>query len=87
MPNIKSAMKRVRTTERQTGVNRGVKTRVASARRGFNDAVAAGSKEVAQKAYNTFVSVLDKATKSGVVKKNTADRSKSRAHKRVAQMA
>jgi small subunit ribosomal protein S20 len=87
MPNIKSAIKRVRTTERQTTVNRRVKTRVSSARRSFGDTVQEGSKEAAQKAYDTFASALDKAAKAGVIKKNTADRSKSRAHKTVARMA
>ncbi len=87
MPNIKSAIKRVRTTERQTTVNRGVKTRVTSTRRSFADAMADGNKEAAQKAYNAFASALDKAAKGGIIKKNTADRSKARAHKSIAQMA
>ncbi len=87
MPNIKSAIKRMRTSARQTATNRQIKTRISSTRRKFLDAVAHGDKAVCQQAYNTFASALDKAAKSGTIKKNTADRSKARATKRLATVA
>ncbi len=80
MPNIKSAMKRMRTSARQAESNRRIKTRITSMRRKFHDAIAHGDKDTCQAAYNQFASTLDKAATHGTIKRNTADRSKARAN-------
>ncbi|MBP5545015.1 MAG: 30S ribosomal protein S20 [Kiritimatiellae bacterium] len=84
MPNIKSAEKRVRQSEKSREKNRSVKSKINTARRPIIE----GSldKEAMKKAVSDYASTLDKAVKQGVIKKNTADRRKSRAAKRLAAM-
>lgn len=79
MANIKSAQKRIRSSEKRRVGNLTVKTRVKSARRKTQDALSAGVVEPAKEAVSTYSSVLDKAVKRGVIKKNTAIRRKQRA--------
>lgn len=85
MPNIKSAVKRVKQSEKNRAKNRTVKSKINTARRPVLEGVA--SKEEMKKAVAAYSSTLDKAVKQGVIKKNTADRRKSRAAKRLAAMA
>jgi small subunit ribosomal protein S20 len=86
MPNIKSAEKRVRQTVKTTANNKVKKSRISSSRNKLADAVNSGDKDKAKEALSSFSSALDKAAKSGVIKSNKADRSKSRAVKSVAKM-
>jgi small subunit ribosomal protein S20 len=80
MPNIKSAKKRIRSSEKQRVGNMAMKTKVRTARRQTREALAAGETEPAVEAVRNYSSVLDKAVKRGVIKKNSAIRSKARAH-------
>jgi small subunit ribosomal protein S20 len=86
MPNSKSATKRMNTAVIRTDNNRVRKGHVATTRRSFNEALFHADKEKADSSYRAFCSALDKATKNGVVKRNTADRSKARAAKKLAAM-
>ena len=79
MPNIKSAMKRVRTSETARKRNRAVKSRVATARRDVLTECSNRNVEKADQSFRTYCSVLDKAAKRGIIKKNTAIRRKRRA--------
>ncbi len=79
MANIQSAKKRIRSSESRRVGNLAVKTRVKTARRQTNEALSAGVVETATEAVNNYSSVLDKAVKRGVIKKNTAIRRKTRA--------
>ena len=79
MANIKSALKRIRSSEARRVGNLAIKTRVKSARRKTNEALSAGVVETAKEAVNDYRSILDKAVKRGVIKKNTAIRRKTRA--------
>jgi len=79
MANIKSAQKRIRSSEKRRVDNLAVKTRVKSARRKAREALSAGVAETAAEAVSDYNSVLDKAVKRGVIKKNTAIRRKTRA--------
>lgn len=79
MPNIKSAKKRMRSSERQRVGNTAVKTKVKSARRQTREALSTGEVDVAAEAVRKYSSTLDKAVKRGVIKKNTAIRRKKRA--------
>lgn len=85
MPNIKSAIKRVKQSEKNRAKNRTVKSKINTARRPVIEG--AGDKEQMKKAVAEYASTLDKAVKQGVIKKNTANRRKSRAAKRLAKMA
>jgi len=80
MANIKSAQKRMRSSESRRVGNLAVKTRVKSAKRKAHEALAAGVAETAGSAVREYSSVLDKAVKRGVIKKNTAVRRKTRAN-------
>ncbi len=80
MPNIKSAKKRMRSSESRREGNLVVKTRVKNAKRKTQAALVAGVAETAGVAVREYSSVLDKAVKRGVIKKNTASRRKARAN-------
>ncbi len=83
MPNIKSAEKRVRTAAKSRAKNRAVMSKINTARRPVIEAKPADA-EAAKKTLATYASTLDKAVKQGVIKRNTADRRKARAAKRLA---
>ena len=78
MENTVSALKRMRVTERRTAVNRTRKTRLRHGIRAMRRLLAAkdvkGATELVPKTY----SLIDRAAKWGIIKKNTAARYKSR---------
>ena len=77
MANIRSAAKRARQTIVRTARNRIVKTRVKSARRAFNEALQAGNLDLAKEKLQAASSAADKAVKSNVIHKNSANRIKT----------
>jgi small subunit ribosomal protein S20 len=79
MPNIKSAEKRVRTSEKSRKRNVKKKTQIKTLRKGVLAAVAEPAAPESAKAYGAFCSALDKAAKQGIIHKNTAIRKKARA--------
>jgi small subunit ribosomal protein S20 len=83
MANHFSALKRTRQTITKTAQNRANKSRLRSALRSLREAIAAGDKEAAQKAYNSTASLVDKGVQKGALHKNTASRYKSRLNARV----
>ena len=79
MPNLKSAKKRMRQNLVRHDQNVQVRTRIKNARRGMLEALEANDAEKGAEALRTYSSVLDKAAKAGVIKKNTAVRRKTSA--------
>jgi len=79
MPQHKSAGKRIRKSEKQRERNRAVRARVRTALRRLDEAPVAEQSESLRQA----TSELDNAVRKGVIKKNTANRKKSRLAKRV----
>jgi len=79
MPNLKSAKKRMRQNVVRHDQNVQVRTRVKNARRVMLEALAANDAESGATALRDYSSVLDKAAKAGVIKKNTAIRRKTNA--------
>lgn len=77
MPNIKSAIKRVKVTKAKTLQNKIVKTKVKNSIKKFEAALAEGSDNL-QELYLKTVSEIDKAVSKGVLHKNNAARKKSR---------
>ncbi len=77
MPNIKSAMKRVKTIKTKTSENSMVKSAYKTAIRNFNAAVEEGNKEKATELFKVAVKAVEKAANKGVIKDNTASRKKS----------
>ena len=78
MPNIKSAEKRVRSTERKSSVNRATKSRVTTLERNFGDLIKGGNKDEATALLPKVTSAYDKAAKKGVFHQNKADHKKAR---------
>lgn len=78
MANIKSAKKRIKVTETKTLRNKAIKSRVKTAIKKVDAAVAAGDKELAQANLLLAISEIDKATTKGVYHKNTSSRKISR---------
>jgi small subunit ribosomal protein S20 len=77
MPNIKSAIKRVRIIEKKTDANTMVKTAYKTAMKNFKKEVESGNKEKAQESFLTATKAVDQACAKGVIKSNTAARRKS----------
>ncbi len=75
MATHKSAKKRIRTNERKKEINKKYSSRIKTS---IKKVLASNDKAEAEKLYKTAVSVLDKGTIKGIIKKNTASRSKSR---------
>ena len=78
MPNTKSAERSVRNSERKQLHNRSIKSKLRRTERDYRELLAAGKKDEAAKALPGVHSALDKAVKSGVIPRPTANRKKSR---------
>lgn len=88
MANTVSALKRVRMTERRTAVNRARKARLRLQIRAMRILLQdTKNKDAAVKALPKTFSVIDRAAKNGLIKKNTASRYKSRLSARVKAFA
>lgn len=87
MPNIKSAKKRMLTSEKSRVRNQAVKSIIKHTRRSFMDAVENKGKDISAAELKEYCSVLDKAAKKGIIGKNTAIRRKRRATERVRVLA
>ena len=87
MANIKSAKKRVITSQVRAERNKAIKSRVKTYIKKVEAAVAAGDKAAAQAALIAATSEIDKATSKGVYHKNTASRKISRLNLAVNKMA
>ena len=86
MPNIKSAKKRVEVAKVNAAKNATVKTSVKTSLKKFDEALNSNDKDTVKTAYQNAVSTVDKAVTKGVMKKNTADREKSRLNTKVKDM-
>ena len=77
MPNIKSAKKRVITSEKRNEINTAKKSRVRTAIKKYNAAIEAKDVALAEKLLPETMSVIDCAMKDGIYKSNTAARKKA----------
>lgn len=83
MPNIKSAVKRVKIIEKKTMRNNMIKTGYRTAVKKFEQAVEAGNIEEAKKLFVAATKKIDQACTKGVLVKNTAARKKSNLAKKL----
>ncbi|MEK3881647.1 30S ribosomal protein S20 [Paenibacillus sp. PL2-23] len=83
MPNIKSAIKRVKTSEKRRALNASQKSALRSAVKTADQAIAGTDVEAAKAALITASKKLDKAVTKGLIHKNAAARKKSRLAKRL----
>jgi small subunit ribosomal protein S20 len=68
----------MRNSARKRSQNRSVKSRLHSLEKKYLGLVGTGNKDEASKALQTVTSAFDKAAKSGIIHRGTADRKKSR---------
>lgn len=78
MANHVSSLKRVRITGRRTAINKMRRSRMRTAIKMLRKAVAGKDVELSQKLLPQTYSIVDRAAKWGIIKKNTASRYKSR---------
>ena len=88
MPNIKSAIKRVKTSRVRNLRNSAIKSSVKTAVRKVNLALSTPEEDGAQVQLSAAFSALDRAARKGVIHKNAAARKKSQLSRKVnAQLA
>jgi len=87
MANTYSALKRVRQAERRTDYNRKNKSRLRHQIRAMRKAITSKNAKAAGELMPKTFSLIDRAAKSGIIKKNTAARYKSKLHLRVKALA
>ena len=78
MAIIKSAKKRILVDRRNAERNKAIKSKVKTAVKGVDAAIAAGDKDAASKALTTAISEINRAASKGVFHKKTASRKISR---------
>lgn len=82
MPNIKSAIKRVKTSESRNAQNTTAKSAMRTAVKKVEAAITT-SDSASKEAYAVAASHLDKAAAKGLIHKNAAARKKSRLMKKL----
>lgn len=85
MPKILSAKKALRQNVRRRAKNSKQKELLKKAVKNFKKLILAKKTKEAQENLKNVFKVLDKAAKSGIIKKNTASRLKSRTSKMLAK--
>ncbi|WP_025028822.1 30S ribosomal protein S20 [Caldalkalibacillus mannanilyticus] len=83
MPNIKSAIKRVKTSEKKRAQNAAQKSALRTAIKTFEGLVEKNDVEAAKSALLTASKKIDKAAAKGLIHKNAAARQKSRLSKKL----
>ena len=84
MPNIKSAIKRVRVIKTKYLQNRMVKSSVKTVLKKFDAAVATGDAAQVESMLRIASGAVDKAVGKGVIHKNAANRKKAQLARRAA---
>jgi len=75
----------MRNSARKHAHNRSLKSRLHTLENSFLELLKTGKKDAAAQTLRTVTSAFDKATKSGVIHRATADRKKSRLALRLAR--
>ncbi|MBI5957107.1 MAG: 30S ribosomal protein S20 [Chloroflexi bacterium] len=86
MANHKSALKRIRSSEKKRVRNRLVRSKTRTEVKKARTAIQAGDVENARQATLEAIRTLDKAAVKGVLHRNNAARRKSRLMKRLAKL-
>ena len=84
MPNIESAIKRVRTSEKSNQLNSGQASAMRTAIKKYDLAIETGA-ENAEELYKAASRAIDKAETKGLIHKNKANRDKSRLYAKLAK--
>lgn len=87
MANTVSSLKRIRITERRTAINQVRRSRLRNQIRAMRRLLDKKDTSAAESMIPATFSLIDRATKWGIVKKNTAARYKSRVHLRLKKLS
>ncbi len=77
MANIKSALKNIRKNATRYEHNRGIKSRIKTLQKSLQVAAEGEDAEATKAAAVSYVSAVDKAAKTKIISKKSADRQKS----------
>ncbi|HOK40878.1 MAG TPA: 30S ribosomal protein S20 [bacterium] len=86
MPNIKSAIKRMRQEKKRRARNSQVKKEIRTYLKKTRSLISDNNGENVEKILRTTFSKLDKAAKSGIIHKNKANRLKSKLAKQLVNL-
>lgn len=87
MAIIKSSKKSIKTIAKKTDNNHEAKAKVKNYIRNCDYAIAAGDKTKAMETFKAVQKSIDAAVNKGLIKKNSADRQKSRLNSKIKNMA
>lgn len=87
MANIKSAIKRVQTSEKRRAQNAAFKSDLRTSIKTFNAKAENNDVDGAKEAFLVATKKIDKATDRGLIHKNAANRQKSRLQKRLNEVS
>lgn len=87
MPIIKSAIKRVKVSEKQRQRNFSYKSKVRTLIKRFENSLISENIEDANKNFQQCMSILDKAAQKGILVKNTVSRKKSLLSKKLLMLS
>lgn len=87
MPNLYSAVKRMRVAEKAHLRNRAAKSGISTSRRELFETCAGKDFAKSRQAFSAYCSILDKAAIKGLIKRNTAIRRKRRAAAKLAAIS
>lgn len=83
MANIKSAIKRIQITDRNTKRNRSARSEIKTYTKKFDEAIEKGEADQAQEILKTLDKKLKRASLKSAVSENYANRHLSRLHKKL----
>lgn len=83
MPQIKSQIKRMKTSEADRQRNKAVKSEIHTHLRSFETAAKSGEKDSAQESYHNAVKSVDRAASKKIIHKNKAANIKSNITKKL----
>jgi small subunit ribosomal protein S20 len=83
MPNTKSAKKQLRKDNKRTAQHLPIKEELKKTLKKTHKSIETGNKEEVNKLKQEATKAIDKAAKMKVIKKDTADRYKSRLQKKI----
>jgi len=82
MPRIKSAKKALRQSEKRSGENLKKMNSLKTTIKSYKKTLSAGDKEIIKSSLSDAYKALDKAAKTNLIKRNKANRLKSRLAKK-----
>ncbi len=87
MANHKSAIKRIRQTERTNTINRANRAALRTQVKKLHAAMESGETDKAKEMFSPTVSIIDRTVRKGGLKKGTANRMKARLSARLKKAA